>query len=147
MTWEQLCKVGCELPEVEEGIWWRTPSLKVRGKSFVRLKEDGASVVFLLESVDEQEFLTQAMPELYFITDHYKGWPAVLARLSKLRVDECRRRLEAAWRLKAPKTLVRRYEEGRAAPVRDGSPAPRKAASRARGGQKAPRSKAARPRG
>ncbi|NMO14278.1 hypothetical protein HPC49_17015 [Pyxidicoccus fallax] len=147
MTWEQLCKVGCELPEVEEGIWWRTPALQVRGKSFVRLKEDGATVVFLLESVDEQEFLIQAMPALYFITDHYKGYPAVLARLSKLRVDEGRRRLEAAWRLKAPKTLVRRFEEARAAPVRDAARAPRKAASGARGGKKAPRSKAVRSRG
>jgi hypothetical protein len=107
MTWEQLVKLGCELPEVAEGIWFRTPALKVRGKSFVRLKEDGKSVVFLLESVDEQEFLTRAQPELYFITDHYIGYPAVLARLSKLRVAECRRRLEQGWRLKAPKSLVK----------------------------------------
>jgi hypothetical protein len=113
MTWEQLVKLGCELPEVEEGIWFRTPALKVRGKSFARLKEDGKSVVFLLESVDEQEFLLQALPELYFITDHYRGWPAVLARLSKLRVPECRRRLEQGWRLKAPKTLVKQREAPR----------------------------------
>jgi hypothetical protein len=113
MTWEQLVKLGCELPEVEEGIWFRTPALEVRGKSFARLKEDGKSVVFLLESVDEQEFLIQALPELYFITDHYRGWPAVLARLSKLRVPECRRRLEQGWRLKAPKTLVKQREAPR----------------------------------
>ncbi len=113
MTWGQLVKLGCELPEVEEGIWFRTPALKVRGKSFVRLKEDGESVVFLLESVDEQEFLIQALPELYFITDHYRGWPAVLARLSKLRVTECRRRLEQGWRLKAPMTLVKQSPRGK----------------------------------
>src|SRR5688500_585735 len=82
MTWKQLSALGCKLPEVEEGIWFRTPALKVRGKSFVRLKEDGKSVVFLLDSVDEQEFLIQARPDLYFITDHYRGYPAVLARLS-----------------------------------------------------------------
>ena len=54
MRWEQLSKLGCELPEVVEDVWFRTPALKVRGKSFVRLKEDGESVVFLVESVDEQ---------------------------------------------------------------------------------------------
>ena len=113
MKWEQLVQLGCELPEVEEGSWFRTPALKVRGKSFVRLKEDGQSVVFVLESVDEQEFLIQALPELYFITDHYRGWPAVLARLAKLRVPECRRRLEQGWRLKAPKTLVKQFEKKR----------------------------------
>jgi hypothetical protein len=113
MKWEQLVKLGCELPEVEEGIWFRTPALKVRGKSFVRLKEDGESVVFLLESVDEQEFLIQARPELYFITDHYRGWPAVLARLAKLRVPECRLRLKQGWLLKAPRTLVKQHDAAR----------------------------------
>src|SRR5688572_33364630 len=102
MKWQQISKLGRELPEVVEDVWWRTPALKVRGKSFVRLKEDGKSVVFLLESVDEQEFLIEAQPDIYFITDHYRGWPAVLARLAKLRVPECRLRLERAWRLKAP---------------------------------------------
>jgi len=113
MKWEQLVKIGRGLPEVEEGIWFRTPALKVRGKSFVRLKEDGESVVFLLESVDEQEFLVRAQPELYFITDHYRGYPAVLARLAKLRVAECRRRLEQGWRLKAPRKLVAKLEPAR----------------------------------
>lgn len=111
MKWEQICKIGRELPEVVEDIWFRTPALKVRGKSFVRLKEDGESVVFLLESVDEQEFLIEAQSDIYFITDHYRGYPAVLARLAALRVPECRLRLERAWRLKAPKSLVKQLDE------------------------------------
>jgi hypothetical protein len=111
MKWGQLSKMGRELPEVVEDIWFRTPALKVRGKSFVRLKEDGKSVVFLLESVEEQEILIEAQKDIYFITDHYKGWPAVLARLAKLRPAECRYRLEQAWRLKAPKKLIREFDE------------------------------------
>lgn len=107
MKWERLCELGRALPEVVEDVWYRTPALKVRGKAFVRLKEDGASVVFLLESVDEQEHLIASRPDVYFITDHYRGYPAVLARLSALTVAECRLRLEDAWRLKAPKSLTR----------------------------------------
>jgi hypothetical protein len=107
VKWDGLVKLGLELPEVEEGIWFRTPALKVRGKSFVRLKEDGTSVVFLVDAVEEQQFLISAQPDLYFITPHYEGWPAVLARLTKLRAPECRIRLEQAWRKKAPKTLVK----------------------------------------
>ena len=108
MTWEKLRALGLELPEVEEGLWYRTPALKVRGKGFARLKEDGQSVVFVLESLDEQEFLLQAQPELYFITDHYRGYPLILARLSALRVAECRARLRTGWRLKAPRSLQAR---------------------------------------
>jgi hypothetical protein len=113
MKWEQLCKLARDLPEVVETPWYGTPGLKVRGKGFVRLKEDGKSIVFLLESVDEQEWLIRARPAIYFITDHYRhyrGWPAVLARLSRLPVAECRLRLERAWRLKAPGTLQRRLD-------------------------------------
>ena len=111
MKWEQLRKLARELPEVVEAPWYGTPALKVRGKGFVRLKENRRSVVFLLESVDEQEWLIRARPEIYFITEHYRGWPAVLARLSKLSVTECRMRLERAWRLKAPPALSRRLDE------------------------------------
>ncbi len=107
-----MSKLARELPEVVEGIWYGTPALKVRGKGFVRLKEDGKSVVFMLENIEEQEFLIEAQPDIYYITDHYRGWPAVLARLSKLRVAECRLRLERAWRCKAPRALVKRLDGG-----------------------------------
>lgn len=117
MKWERLSKLGRELPEVVEDVWFRTPALKVRGRSFVRLKEDGRSVVFLLDSVDEQEHLIEVQPEIYFISDHYRGWPAVLARLAKLRVPECRLRLERAWRVKAPKTLQKRFDATRVKPL------------------------------
>jgi hypothetical protein len=124
LTWKALCKLGLSLPEVVEDIWFRTPALKVRGKSFVRLKEDGASVVFLLESVDEQEFLIEAQPDVYFITDHYRGYPAVLARLAALSSAECRLRLDRAYRLKAPKSLLKAPSAG----------APRKPKTAARSG-------------
>ncbi len=112
MTWKQLCKLGRALPEVDEGIWFRTPALKVRGKSFVRLREDNETVVFLVESVDEQEGLIETRPKIYYITDHYRGYPAVLARLAALPVPEARVRLERAWRIKAPKRLVAQLEAG-----------------------------------
>lgn len=110
IRWDQLCKLGLALPEVVEDIWYRTPALKIRGKAFVRIKEDGQSVVFLLESVDEQEALIEARPDIYHITDHYRGYAAVMARLSALSTAECRLRLERAWRLKAPRTLVKQLD-------------------------------------
>lgn len=110
MNWQQLCKLGCGLPEVAQGTWYGTPALKVRGKGFVRLKEDGKSVVFLLDDVDDQELLIADRPEIYFITDHYRGYPSVLARLAKLPVQECRIRLEQAWKQKATPALIRQFE-------------------------------------
>jgi hypothetical protein len=111
VTWAEVVRLGRKLPEVVEDIWFRTPALKVRKKSFCRLKEDGKDVVFILESVDEQEALIETRPKLYYITDHYRGYPAVLARLSALTSKECQVRLERGWRQKAPRTLVKEFDE------------------------------------
>lgn len=105
MTWRQLCALGRALPEVTETTSYGTPALAVRGKAFVRLKEDGRTVVFWLASLDDQEMLIAALPHLYYITDHYRGYKAVLARLPKLTPRECRARLEHSWRVRAPRAL------------------------------------------
>ncbi len=111
MRWLDLVKLGRALPEVTVDTWYGTPALKVRGKGFVRLKEDGQDVVFVTDGVDEQEALVAAMPDVFHITDHYRGWPAVLARLAALTPQEARTRLEVAWRRKAPAALVRSARE------------------------------------
>jgi len=125
MKWEQLCRLARELPGVEEGSWYGTPALKVGGKGFVRLKEDGASVVFLLDDPDDQELLIEQQPELYHVTPHYLGYASVLARLTRLRAPECRLRLERAWLQKAPPKLVAELEGARAA-RRRGRASPRR---------------------
>jgi hypothetical protein len=48
----------------------------------------------------------QNNPDVYFETDHYKGWPAVLIRLSKIGDEELTHRLQIAWRRQAPKRLL-----------------------------------------
>jgi hypothetical protein len=99
---------AARLPEVEESTWFGTPSLKVRGKSFVRLKDPETLVV--LCALDEKEMLMEADPKVYFETDHYKGWPAVLVRLKSIGPTQLRHRLEQAWRLRAPKRLVATFD-------------------------------------
>ena len=114
MNWRQVCKLGLELPEVAEGTWYGTPGLTVRGKGFVRLRPELEAIVFLLDDVSEQEDLVAAQPELYFVTDHYLGHAAVLARLTALRAPECRLRLAQSWRRKAPAALVQGLDIARA---------------------------------
>jgi hypothetical protein len=92
------------LPEVEESTSYGTPALKVRGKLFVRLKD--ADTLVVMCPIDEKEMLMAASPKVYFETDHYKGWPAVLVRLKAISAAELRHRLEQAWRCRAPKKLA-----------------------------------------
>jgi hypothetical protein len=95
---------AANLPELEETTWYGTPSLKVRGKSFARLKD--ADTLVVLCALDEKEMLLEADAKVYFETDHYKGWPAVLVRLQHIDTAQLRHRLEQAWRLRAPKRLT-----------------------------------------
>jgi len=44
--------------------------------------------------------------EAFYITDHYRNYPAMLVRLSAVHPDDLRELLEEAWRRSAPKRLV-----------------------------------------
>jgi hypothetical protein len=64
---------------------------------------------------DEQRFLMETQPETFFLTDHYRGWPAILIRLSKVDRAQLFELLDQAWRRLAPPKLLAE---------RDGTPAP-----------------------
>ncbi|MGF1477635.1 MAG: MmcQ/YjbR family DNA-binding protein [Geminicoccaceae bacterium] len=89
-----------DLPELVEGVWYGTPSLKVRRKSPLRMKD--ADTLVILCPLEDKAMLMEAAPDIYFETDHYKGWPAVLVRLPAISNEELRHRLERAWRAHAP---------------------------------------------
>ena len=107
-AFEKLKAAARDLPEVEESTWYDTPALKVRGKGFSRVREPG--IVVLMCSLEDKELLFAAAPEIYFETDHYKGWPAMLVRIDRIAPEELRHRLAIAWRLKAPKALVKAFD-------------------------------------
>ena len=52
-------------------------------------------------------------PETFYITDHYRGYPAVLVRLASVDPEGLRVLLEQAWRSKAPKGLIAHFDAGR----------------------------------
>ena len=107
----RVVKAAAKLPEVEEETSYGTPALKVRGKLLARMKDRDTLVVVC--PLEEKEMLMEVAPDIYFETDHYKGWPGVLVRLSKIKTTELKHRLERAWLMKAPKRLVRSFDEKR----------------------------------
>jgi hypothetical protein len=71
------------LPGVEEGTSYDTPAWRHKGKLLARLHQDGRSIV--LKVGDEtRDHLLQADPKTFFVTDHYVGYPMVLAHLDRL---------------------------------------------------------------
>lgn len=106
-AYEKLKAAAAGLPEVEESTSYGTPALKVGKKSFCRVKD--ADTIVLMCALEEKEMLMAAAPGIYFETDHYKGWPALLVRIHEIPADELRHRLEGAWSRMAPKKLVKEW--------------------------------------
>ena len=104
VTFDQICELALKLPGVEASTSYGTPALKVKGKLLARLKEDGQSIVFRV-TFDQRDLLMQTKPKVFFITDHYLGYPAVLMRLSAATVKQAADVVEMAWRFSAPKRL------------------------------------------
>jgi hypothetical protein len=100
--------IGLGLPATSEGTNYGTPALLVRGKSFTRLKDPETLVLML--PLEQKELLMQMAPAIYFETDHYRGWPAVLVRLAAISDIELQQRLAEAWRHRAPKRLAASVE-------------------------------------
>lgn len=97
VTYDTVRQMGLTLPHVEESTSYGTPALKVKGKLFVRLREDPDSVVFKMP-FERREELMAADPETYYITDHYRAYEWVLVRLSRLHPDALLDLLRTAWR-------------------------------------------------
>jgi hypothetical protein len=111
--WPDVVAAGRRLPEVEESTWFRTPCLRVRKKSFCRMKEDGETLVVRVVDLEDKEALLRSDPEVFFTTPHYDGWPYVLVRLAAVDPAQLEELIEDAWRLSAPKRVLAAYDADR----------------------------------
>lgn len=121
-TWAAVCKIGLAFPGVTLGTSYGTPSLHVRGKFLLRLREDNASLAVKC-GFDERDFRLQADPRTFFVTDHYRGYPSVLIHLARVSPAVFREVMEETWRRSAPKSLVKEFDAaGGPADRRTGGP-------------------------
>src|SRR5262245_5804271 len=84
--------VAATLTDVAEGTSYGTPAWRHRGRLLARLHQDGESIVLKVGN-ETRDHLLQADPETFFITDHYIGYPTVLARLDRLSVADLKKLL------------------------------------------------------
>lgn len=106
-TWATVCKLALKLPGVELGMAYGTPALRVRKKFLARLKEDGECVALRIDFA-ERDVLLELDPAAFYLTDHYRPYPAMLFRLKQVRLDLLEPLLEQAWQQQAPKSLLSR---------------------------------------
>ena len=87
IDFDTVRNIGLALPGVEESTAYGFPALKVHGKLLAcvpanRFAETGSLV--LRVDFDDRAELLAADPDVYYVTDHYAGYNAVLVRLSRV---------------------------------------------------------------
>jgi len=112
VTLDDVREIALSMPEVTETTAYGMPAFKAGGKRFagqpvarpdVHPNSLGVHLPF-----EERDRLIASRPDVYYLTDHYAPYPAVLARLSNLRRSELRELLAAAWRTAMEGTSVKR---------------------------------------
>ena len=109
-SWKDVVAFATTLPETEESTWFNTPSFKVKGKGFVRLRDEDGLVVCFVADLGEKEALLAADADKFRTTPHYDGYPTVLLHLPSLSRRELAELLTDAWRIKAPKRVLAAFE-------------------------------------
>ena len=110
MTPAEMDAIVMAFPEVAKGMSYGSPSYKLNGKFFTRLRREDQAVVLLEVSFDEREMLMEAEPETFFFTAHYKDYPSVLARIATLHPGSFRNFLERRFRKIAKKSTLKAWE-------------------------------------
>jgi hypothetical protein len=107
VTFDTVREIGLALPDVEESSMYGSLALKVRGSLLTcmainKSAEPGSLAVRI--DFDQRSGLLAEAPDTYYVTDHYVNYPFVLVRLSRIKTDELRDLLGAAWRFVTTKT-------------------------------------------
>jgi hypothetical protein len=90
LSLQTIRRVALSFAGVEEGTSYGTPAFKLKKKLLVRLHQDGKSLVLKVGDAT-RDHLLQADPDTFFITDHYRGYPYVLAHLDRLSAGDLRK--------------------------------------------------------
>ena len=110
MTREEVHKLVMSLPGIEEGTSYGKPSYKLNGKFFTRMRVVDESIALKMD-FDTRDVMMEVAPEVFFLTDHYRPWPYVLAWIEHIEPDQLRSILTRTWREQAPKKLQKQHPE------------------------------------
>ncbi len=110
VSFDTVRSIALEMPGVEDSTAYGNLALKAHGKLLAcapthRSAEPG-SLVVRVDLNDRTQLLAEA-PDVYYVTEHYVGYPSVLVRLSRVDADVLRDLLHMAYRFVTRKAASR----------------------------------------
>src|SRR5262249_46507608 len=99
-------KLAMAMEDMEERTSYGTPAFFRKKKLVARLHQDGASLVLRVD-FDARDALLEADPDVFYVTPHYDGYPAVLLWMARASEPLLKQVLADAWAFAAPKARKR----------------------------------------
>ncbi|HWY61896.1 MAG TPA: hypothetical protein VNW15_08360 [Rhizomicrobium sp.] len=84
LTRAEARKIALATPGASEGPYFGKPAIFLGEDYLCRVHDKEFAVVLRTGSMEMREVMLDAEPGLFYITDHYKSFPVILARLSAL---------------------------------------------------------------
>ena len=84
LTRSEARKIALSFDGASEGPYFGKPAIFVAEKFLTRVHHKEEAMVLAIGSMEMRDVMLEAEPGLFYITDHYKKFPYLLARLSKL---------------------------------------------------------------
>ena len=109
MTFESVRAIALELPGVAEAASRGTHSFTVRKTLFLRLMQDGDTLVLRTDRFERDHLLATA-PAVFHITPQIREHPWVFVRLAHADPARLRELVRDAWRRVAPRRVVERFD-------------------------------------
>ena len=103
-------ELALSLPEATEKETWGHPTFRVRNKMFATAGVD-FSTCTVKSTLDEQRALTQMDPETFSVPSYVGKYGWIGIALDRVDADELRELTIEAWRMTAPKRLVRAWDD------------------------------------
>jgi hypothetical protein len=110
INFDTVRRIGLALPGVEDSTAYGNLALKAHGKLLAcvpthRSAEPNSLVVKV--AFDDRAQLLAEAPDVYYVTEHYVGYPSVLVRLSRVSADVLRDLLRIAYKFVTRKAAPR----------------------------------------
>src|ERR1700733_13543094 len=77
-------KIALGIAGAKEGPYFGKPAIFLGEEYLCRIHDKEMAVVLRSGSMEMREGMLEAEPKLFYITDHYKSFPVILARLAAL---------------------------------------------------------------
>jgi hypothetical protein len=84
ITRAQGWKIALAIPGTKEVLWFNKPAVFLHDQFLTKVHDKEEAMTLRVSSMEMRDVMLEAEPALFYITDHYKNFPFILARLSAL---------------------------------------------------------------